>query len=323
MDLSGDPTVDRIVRPLDTVDMKIDWSLLTVPGGGFTSGGQPADSNVTITATLPLASNGQPAAFWTAVPTDCYLTSSGVMPTIAPLSAISNGSRTLTCNLGHKAQASSGFFDAFFRVSGFATDGTRIDVAATIQADTTRAAANPATSASTQTFWSSARANYNLRLDQQTWDVSANAFGPAQEAGRYVTLVAQVLQPRGTETIGSSTCCATGQPFQFDVDLARFGSAAAADGNPGTLASRARLYNWNGATGCNGASFVCTQAGGVGTNIHVKAYALSTGANNPNNSTGFSSSISSSRMSWVSARTPTTRASNSLTAMERLNRSSS
>jgi hypothetical protein len=288
MDFSGDPTVDRIVRTEDTVDMKFDWQLVSAPSGGFTINGQPADSNITVTATLPNAGNGQPAALWTAIPSACYLSSSGVLPTIVPLSSISgNSGRTLVCNLGHKPQGTTGFFIATYRVSGFATDGTQIALTSTIQGDTTRTTGNPQTSSNTQTFWASGTANYDLRLDQNgQFAAGANAFGPANQAGRVVTLYAQILQPKGTETIGTSTCCAAAPHFEFDLDLSRLGSVLSADANdpPGTMLYQdARLYTWNGFTGCNSGSYVCTQAGGPGTNIHVKAYGFNTGAVGINN----------------------------------------
>ena len=280
---------DNIVRALDTVDVKVDWQLV-LAAGAYQIGGQPADSNLTVTMTLPLAPNGQPLATWTAVPGACYITTSGVSnPNISPLSALSSGNRTLTCNIGHKIQGTTGFFVATYRTSGWATDGTKIDLQASIQADTTRAQANPQTTSNTLSNWSSANSNYNLRLDQNAWTVTAGTVpSPAAEPGRLVTIYAQVLQPRGTESIGLSTCCGAGTPrFTFDVDVSRFGLVGSADDGGATqLWQRARLWTWgSNPSGTNSANYKATQAGGAGSTIRVDAWTLNTGVVNPGNYT--------------------------------------
>jgi hypothetical protein len=275
---------DNIVRALDTVDVKVDWQLV-LAAGAFQIGGQPADSNLTVTMTLPLAANGQPLATWTGIPGACYITSSGVNPTITPLSALSNANRTLTCNIGHKIQGNANNFIATYRTSGYATDGTRIDLQANIQADTTRAQANPATNSNTLTDWSSANSNYNLRLDQAGFALTTNTPGPGNEAGRLLTLTAQTVQPKGTESIGISTCCGNGNPhFSFDIDLSRFGNVASADDGGATqLWQRARLYTWAGSNGfgTNSTNYHANQTTPGGP-IHVDVWTFNTGVVTPN-----------------------------------------
>src|SRR5262249_37340138 len=78
--LDHSPT-DNTVRTSDTVTEKVNGKLVSF-AGNFTIGGQPADSNLTVTTTLPLAANGQVLGWWTAIPNACYLTTSGVSPTI-------------------------------------------------------------------------------------------------------------------------------------------------------------------------------------------------------------------------------------------------
>lgn len=279
---------DSIVRALDTVTVKIDWQLVTATGA-FQISGQPADSNVTVTVTIPNAPNGQPLGQWTGLPGACYVSTSGISPTITPLSSYTgNSNRTLVCNIGHKIQGSTGFFLATYRTTGYATDGTRIDLQGSIQGDTTRVAANPQTQSNVLSVWSSANAKYNLRLDQSGWTLNGgDVLGPANEDGRLVTFYAQVYQPLGTESIGVSTCCANNSPhFSFDIDMSRMGNIASADdGGASQIWQRARLWTWAGganAYGTNSTNYRASQPGGAGGNIHIDAWTLNTGTVAPN-----------------------------------------
>ena len=271
MDHSGDPTLDRIVRTNDTINFRIDWAIDDVPStSGYSLNGEYADTNLVIRSTLPLGLSGQPAAVWTAVPTGCYTSSSG-LPVVTPLSSVSNNNRTLTCNVGHRETGSTGNVLATAQTRGFASDGVKLDFVTTFGSGTTRAAALPDVASATESFWSSAAPKYNLRAD--AWAISSTfpVLGPSNELGRLMGLSVGIPNAKGLDPLvpsswGGGSTVPTGTPLSFDVDLSQFGTVAATDGSPGTLASRARLHS------CSGGSIRCTQSGGVGTPIHVDVY---------------------------------------------------
>ncbi len=305
MDMSGDPTVDRIVRTMDTIDIRINWSISNVPAtSGYSIGGVNADTNVVVQSTLPLGTQGLPAAVWLAIPTGCYTSSTGT-PAVTPLSSVSNSSRTLTCNLGHRSTGSIGNITATLQTRGNAGDGQQLDIIATMYSATTKAAVVPDAASAPQTFWSSAAPRYNLKLDSATMQSKFPVYGPAHELGRLMILGAVVPSARGQETLLASSWAGgnsvpTGTPLSLDIDMSAFSSVAAADGN-GTIGGRSVLYTWGrsgngcgsaggasaapnaapllndfywGVTGAGGsnAKVKCAQVGGAGGNIHIDAF---------------------------------------------------
>ncbi len=307
MDHSGDPKLDRIVRTGDTINVRINWALERVPSRSYMINGVNADPNVVVRSTLPLGIDGQPAAVWLAVPAGCYTASAGT-PVIAPLSSVTNGGRTLTCNVGPRVAGALGSLRATIQISGYASDGQRIDVVAAISSATTRAAGFVDRLSAPQTFWSSASQRLNLKVDGGAMQQKFPAYGRSRRVGRVVAVTVAIPVTKGLAALASSSwsgvgTAPTGHPLSFDIDLSQFGSVPAHDGSPGSLASRAELYDWgrsgngcgssgarsnvsNGAVTPNDWSFTtsgadrataavqCSQAGGAGNSVHVDVFGI-------------------------------------------------